>query len=431
MANDARLNTNILQHPKIKKLNRKFGPQGPLSFIALILWVAGNRPDGDLMGMDADDIEMAIDWPLVPGELFGTLLNLRLVDEVTPNHYVIHDWEEHNPWVAGSEDRSERARYNALIKHHGVEYARMQMPDFAKKYQKKDGGKTSSEPSPDIAKSSAARNASSKDNPATSMRAAGENDASGMHDASVQHASSMQGAVHDACATDAARMLDAMHTACDAYADSNAGCMLTASEQHAVRNAPSPSPSPSPSTEAYVKDHDSTTDCDPPQTEAHTSGEQSQAKSKPSAAPRKRATTAPSGETWAAYSDAYTKRYGVAPIRNATVSGQLANFVKRIGQVEAPSVAEFYVLHPGQFYVRAMHSIAMMVRDAEKLRTEWATGQMQTERGHGKNQRHSDTPRGTPAERVRANYPDVFGEGADDEFGRLIDVTPTHGGHLG
>lgn len=174
-----------------------------------------------------------------------------------------------------------------------------------------------------------------------------------------------------------------------------------------------------------------------PDNKTLTPGSAQQPQPQPSVAPRKRAATVQgkpvslSGETWEAYSRAYETRYGVAPIRNATVSGQLANFVKRIGQVEAPSVAEFYVLHPGQFYVRAMHSIAMMVRDAEKLRTEWATGQMQTERGHGKNQRHSDTPRGTPAERVRANYPDVFGEGADDEFGRLIDVTPTHGGHLG
>ena len=418
MANDARLNTGILQHPKIKKLGRKFGPQGPLSFIALILWVAGNRPDGDLMGMDADDIEIAIDWPLVPGELVGTLLHLRLVDEVAPNHYVIHDWEEHNPWVAGSEDRSERARYNALIKHHGVEYARKLMPEFATRSTKKEGGRTSSEPPAGTTKSSAARNASSIDNHAARMPATDVNDATSIHDACTQHTTSMQDAVHDACATDA---------------DSNAERVLTASDQHAVRNAPSPSPSPSPSldTEAYVKNHDSTTDCDPPQTEARTNGEQAQAKSKPSVVPRKRATTALSGETWTAYSDAYTKRYGVAPIRNATVSGQLANFVKRIGQAEAPSVAEFYVLHPGPFYVRAMHSIAAMVRDAEKLRTEWATGQMQTEHGYGKNQRHSDTHRGTPAERVRANYPDVFGEGADDEFGRLIDVTPTHGGHLG
>ena len=92
MSNDARLNTGILQHPKIKKLSRKFGSQGPLSFIALILWMAGNRPDGDLMGMDADDIEIAIDWPLNPGAFFDAIIDLHLLDEMEPGHYVIPDW---------------------------------------------------------------------------------------------------------------------------------------------------------------------------------------------------------------------------------------------------------------------------------------------------------------------------------------------------
>ena len=166
----------------------------------------------------------------------------------------------------------------------------------------------------------------------------------------------------------------------------------------------------------------------------------SQPQPQPSAAPRKRAATVQgkpvslSGETWEAYSRAYETRYGVPPVRNATVNGQLSNFVRRIGHEEAPRVAEFYVRHPAQFYARTMHSIGTMVRDAEKLRTEWATGKIQTEHnGHGKNQREGNQRPRTPAERVRANYPDVFGpEGeGDDEFGRLINVTPTNGGHLG
>ncbi len=119
MSNDARLNTGILQHPKSKKLNRKFGPQGPLSFIALILWAAANRPDGDLAGMDADDIELAIDWPLDPGIFFEALIQLRLLDEIEPGHYLIHDWQDHNPWAAGSENRSQQARFAALVKRYG------------------------------------------------------------------------------------------------------------------------------------------------------------------------------------------------------------------------------------------------------------------------------------------------------------------------
>ena len=97
------------------------------------------------------------------------------------------------------------------------------------------------------------------------------------------------------------------------------------------------------------------------------------------AARKSRATVAPSREAWEAYAAAYQARYGADPVRNATVNGQLANFVKRIGQDEAPQVAAFYVGHAGRMYVQAMHPLNLLVRDAEKLRTEWATGRIQTE----------------------------------------------------
>ncbi|MBU2788450.1 hypothetical protein HFQ13_09620 [Acidithiobacillus sp. VAN18-1] len=106
MATDARLNVGILQHPKIKKLGYRLGPQGPLSYIALILWVAANKPDGDLSGMEADDIELAIDWPEEPGVFFNALIEFRLLDETNPGHYAMHGWAERNPWVAGRGGRA-------------------------------------------------------------------------------------------------------------------------------------------------------------------------------------------------------------------------------------------------------------------------------------------------------------------------------------
>ena len=84
------------------------------------------------------------------------------------------------------------------------------------------------------------------------------------------------------------------------------------------------------------------------------------------------------GETWDAYSDAYRKRYGTNPVRNATVSGQLAQFVKRIGIGESPHVARFFVFHNNNFYVQKMHTVGLLLADAEKLRTEWATGRVMT-----------------------------------------------------
>jgi Helix-turn-helix domain len=85
------------------------------------------------------------------------------------------------------------------------------------------------------------------------------------------------------------------------------------------------------------------------------------------------------GDTWNSYALAYELRYGTKPVRNATVNAQVAGFVKRLGVAEAPEVAAFYVSHNNRFYVQTMHSAGAMVKDAEKLRTEWATSTRVTE----------------------------------------------------
>ncbi len=87
---------------------------------------------------------------------------------------------------------------------------------------------------------------------------------------------------------------------------------------------------------------------------------------------------APTAKAWEAYSEAYEFRYGTFPVRNTTINSQLSNFVKRIGEEESPLVAAFYLTHNDQFYVRSMHPIGLMLRDAEKLRTEYVTGKKMT-----------------------------------------------------
>lgn len=93
---------------------------------------------------------------------------------------------------------------------------------------------------------------------------------------------------------------------------------------------------------------------------------------------RKPKEPAPSAETWAAYAEAYRRRYNAEPVRNATVNGQLAQLVGRLGADESPSVAAWYVGHQNRFYVGAGHSVGVLLRDCEKLRTEWATGRQGT-----------------------------------------------------
>lgn len=84
-------------------------------------------------------------------------------------------------------------------------------------------------------------------------------------------------------------------------------------------------------------------------------------------------------DTWDAYCQAYVMRYGVSPVRNASVNGQLANFVKRLGIERAPRVATFYLTHNHRRYLDAKHPVNLMVQFAETLHTEWATQKPTTE----------------------------------------------------
>lgn len=79
--------------------------------------------------------------------------------------------------------------------------------------------------------------------------------------------------------------------------------------------------------------------------------------------------------TWAAYSDAYERRYGAKPVRNASVNGKIKQFVLRIGHEESPAVAEFYVDRVSDsFVVRKVHDVGLLLSGAEGYRTQWAAG---------------------------------------------------------
>lgn len=88
---------------------------------------------------------------------------------------------------------------------------------------------------------------------------------------------------------------------------------------------------------------------------------------------RKQEDPTPTALIWRAYKAAYRERYGVDPVHNAKVMGQLSQLLARLGAEEAPQVATFYVGRDTPYYRQTMHSVDAMLRDAEKLRTEWLT----------------------------------------------------------
>ncbi len=107
MNTDFRLSVGIFEHPKVQKLGRRLGDGGVLSYIKLLRFVAQNRPDGSLHGMDSDDIAIAGGYN-GDGDFAGTLLAVRLLDGAEGS-YQIHDWTEHNPFAAGAAQRSAAA----------------------------------------------------------------------------------------------------------------------------------------------------------------------------------------------------------------------------------------------------------------------------------------------------------------------------------
>lgn len=130
MATDARFSTNLASHPKVKKLRRRLGADGCWAWVCLVLWVAANRSDGDLTGMDDEDVELSADWRGELGALVRELIDLRMLDGEQGAH-VVHDWTDHNPWAAGSDARSLKASWNAIKRHHGAAEADRLVPEYA------------------------------------------------------------------------------------------------------------------------------------------------------------------------------------------------------------------------------------------------------------------------------------------------------------
>jgi len=130
MTTDARISIGLPSHPKTKKLIKRLGPQAGWSLVCLILWTASNRSDGNLSCMSVEDIELCSEWNGSDGAFVSALVDVRFLDK-DGEDYILHDWAEHNPWAAGAESRSAKARWNAAKRHHGIAEADRLVPEYA------------------------------------------------------------------------------------------------------------------------------------------------------------------------------------------------------------------------------------------------------------------------------------------------------------
>jgi hypothetical protein len=115
MADDARISTAFPRHPKTVKLQRRLGAAGCWSLVCLFLWVADNRPDGDLSGMSDEDLEIAAGWSGDQNSFVATLCEVGFLDG-RDSERSIHDWVEHNPWAAKRGERVAKAKKAAAAR---------------------------------------------------------------------------------------------------------------------------------------------------------------------------------------------------------------------------------------------------------------------------------------------------------------------------
>ena len=119
MADDARISTALPSHPKTRKLRKRLGVEGCWALVCLLLWVADNRADGNLAGLSDEDIELAADWNGKAGAFVLALAEVGFLDG-SADSYLVHDWQDHNPWAASRGQRVAAARKAARVRWDGA-----------------------------------------------------------------------------------------------------------------------------------------------------------------------------------------------------------------------------------------------------------------------------------------------------------------------
>jgi hypothetical protein len=87
----------------------------------------------------------------------------------------------------------------------------------------------------------------------------------------------------------------------------------------------------------------------------------------------------PVTEAWQAYSEAFRGKFGVDPIRNARVMGQMKHFIDRVGQADAPNILRFYLQQHDRWTVQNGHTVGVALQQAEKLAAGYRGAKMITE----------------------------------------------------
>lgn len=79
--------------------------------VRLWVWALGNREDGVLNDLDADRLDVIMQYKGKASALLEALVVNRLLDALPDEHYMIHDWDEHVMMLR--DKREEKRKQNA------------------------------------------------------------------------------------------------------------------------------------------------------------------------------------------------------------------------------------------------------------------------------------------------------------------------------
>ena len=101
------ISTDFFSNLKVRKLERHCGIKGIFCLQRLWMWAAQYRPDGNLSGLQQEDIEIAAQWDNGGGHFFDSLINLRFIDIDNDNGVLrLHDWQKHQRHLLSNTDDS-------------------------------------------------------------------------------------------------------------------------------------------------------------------------------------------------------------------------------------------------------------------------------------------------------------------------------------
>lgn len=110
MSRDLRFPIDFFDHPKVGRLNDALGDPGIVCLWRLFCWAGKHHRDGDLRKATIKQIERASEWRGEADMLVTTLLVIGFLEAPAPDHFLIHDWSDWQPWIAGAPEREKIAK---------------------------------------------------------------------------------------------------------------------------------------------------------------------------------------------------------------------------------------------------------------------------------------------------------------------------------